>query len=383
MQLQKGQKIKLADLINGSVLTVSVSVQMQSGKADIACFGVDGDGKLSDDRYFIFYNQTASPEKAIAMEEKGAGTEFRIDLAKLPASIQRLVITVTQDDMTMDQIRTGSLGLYAQGQAAAEFSFSGANFSTEKALILSELYCKDQVWRMSVVASGFNGGLSALLTHFGGEEAAPAAKSPAPKAEKPPVQQPPKVVSLKKSGDTHKINLSKNSGTIHVNLNWNQTQKGFLMQKKSGIDLDLACMYRLKDGRQGVIQALGNQFGNDRDFPFIKLDKDDRSGTSTDGENMFFTKPELIDFAIVFAFIYEGSPNWKSAHASVTLRQQGSPDVELQIDSANTFDRFCVFASMKDAGGQLEIRREEQYFQGHKEADEYYGFGFRWVAGSK
>lgn len=58
-------------------------------------------------------------------------------------------------------------------------------------------------------------------------------------------------------------------------------------------------MYRLKDGRQGVIQALGNSFGAADQPPYIKLDKDDRSGASANGENMDFFRPELIDFAVV------------------------------------------------------------------------------------
>ena len=64
-------------------------------------------------------------------------------------------------------------------------------------------------------------------------------------------------ISLKKSGESHKIDLTKNRRRIHVNLNWDQRRGLF----SRGIDLDLACMYRLKDGRQGVIQALGNSFG--------------------------------------------------------------------------------------------------------------------------
>jgi hypothetical protein len=33
--------------------------------------------------------------------------------------------------------------------------------------------------------------------------------------------------------------------------------------------------------------------------------------------------------------------------------------------------------------GSVEITKEEQYFRGHRDADERYGFGFRWARGSK
>ena len=67
MELQKGQKCKLADLTGSGQLRISVTVSLPGSEADVTCFGVDGAGKLSDDRYFIFYNQTSSPEGAVSM----------------------------------------------------------------------------------------------------------------------------------------------------------------------------------------------------------------------------------------------------------------------------------------------------------------------------
>ena len=68
MELQKGQKCKLADLTGSGQLRISVTVSLPGSEADVSCFGVDGAGKLSDDRYFIFYNQTSSPEGAASMK---------------------------------------------------------------------------------------------------------------------------------------------------------------------------------------------------------------------------------------------------------------------------------------------------------------------------
>lgn len=301
----------------------------------MTCFGVDGAGKLSDDRYFIFYNQTSSPEGAVSMHQSGESTVFSVDLNRLPGFLQRLVVTVAAESGTMQALARGLLTLEGELDRAA-YVFTGAGYQQEKALILCEVYRKDGIWRFSVVDSGFNGGLSALLAHFGGEEVKPDPPTPAPAPPEPKVNL--SKISLKKSGESHKIDLTKNRRRIHVNLNWDQRRGLF----SRGIDLDLACMYRLKDGRQGVIQALGNSFGAADQPPYIKLDKDDRSGASANGENMDFFRPELIDFAVVFAFIYEGVPNWRSTNARVVLSQQGAPDIEVQIDNPNSNERFCV-----------------------------------------
>ena len=339
MELQKGQKCKLADLTGSGQLRISVTVSLPGSEADVTCFGVDGAGKLSDDRYFIFYNQTSSPEGAVSMHQSGESTVFSVDLNRLPGFLQRLVVTVAAESGTMQALARGLLTLEGELDRAAY--------------------------------------LSALLAHFGGEEVKPDPPTPAPAPPEPKVNL--SKISLKKSGESHKIDLTKNRRRIHVNLNWDQRRGLF----SRGIDLDLACMYRLKDGRQGVIQALGNSFGAADQPPYIKLDKDDRSGASANGENMDFFRPELIDFAVVFAFIYEGVPNWRSTNARVVLSQQGAPDIEVQIDNPNSNERFCVLASLTGRDGGLEVRREDLFFNSHRAVDAHYHFGFRWVAGHK
>ena len=142
-------------------------------------------------------------------------------------------------------------------------------------------------------------------------------------------------------------------------------------------------MYRLKTGHQGVIQALGNSFGSANTVPYIFLDQDDRTGQSVNGENMWFKKPELIEFAIVFAYIYEGTPNWQDTNARVVLKQPGEAPIEIFIDNPDHYNQFCVIASLTAKENQLEVKREERFFRSHREVDNAYGFGFRWVAGHK
>lgn len=377
MELQKGQKCKLADLTGSGQLRISVTVSLPGSEADVTCFGVDGAGKLSDDRYFIFYNQTSSPEGAVSMHQSGESAVFSVDLNRLPGFLQRLVVTVAAESGTMQALARGLLTLEGELDRAA-YVFTGAGYQQEKALILCEVYRKDGIWRFSVVDSGFNGGLSALLAHFGGEEVKPDPPTPGtcsagaegeslqnqPEEERREPQDRP---DEKPSAHPREPELGPAAGPCSAR----------------GIDLDLACMYRLKDGRQGVIQALGNSFGAADQPPYIKLDKDDRSGASANGENMDFFRPELIDFAVVFAFIYEGVPNWRSTNARVVLSQQGAPDIEVQIDNPNSNERFCVLASLTGRDGGLEVRREDLFFNSHRAVDAHYHFGFRWVAGHK
>jgi tellurite resistance protein TerA len=192
---QKGEKAKLADLTAAQDVSVGIQLQATGGDVDISCFGVDASGKLSDDRYFIFYNQKTSPEGAISALGANAHDReaFAVRLAALPASITRLVFTATLDgSATMASVSQGYLRLADSTQEVARYSFTASDFGSEKAVILGELYRKD-VWRFAAVGQGFNGGLSALLAHFGGTEAAPAPAAPAPTP--PPGYPPPAPAS--------------------------------------------------------------------------------------------------------------------------------------------------------------------------------------------
>jgi putative uncharacterized protein (fragment) len=165
--LVKGEKLKLEQLFSALSFQVELSLPSIDGcDLDIACFGLDQNGHLSDDRFFIFYNQTNSPEDAIVMDEDNC---FAVDLTRLPSSISKLVFTVTIDgDASMKALANSSF-IISSGDEGAVYPFSGTDFADEKAIIVAEVYIKDDIWRMSAVGSGFNGGLDALLTSFGGE----------------------------------------------------------------------------------------------------------------------------------------------------------------------------------------------------------------------
>ncbi|MEU2928646.1 TerD family protein [Streptomyces sp. NPDC007251] len=187
-EFQRGHKARISDLTAGTDLYVGVQISAPGLTFDISCFGLDADERLSDDRYFVFFNQPKSPEESIQLLGAQAGdTEsFRVTLDRIPPQIHKLSFTATIDGVgQMSQIAPGYLRIVAGGEEVARYSFSGAEFSTERAVMLGDLYLKD-VWRFAAVGQGFDGGLEALLKNFGGEvleEEAPAApQQPQPAA---------------------------------------------------------------------------------------------------------------------------------------------------------------------------------------------------------
>ncbi|RYG59205.1 tellurium resistance protein TerA [bacterium] len=193
-------------------------------------------------------------------------------------------------------------------------------------------------------------------------------------------------VTLDKKGEKSKLDLRKGGGTqpIRVNLNWDAPQKkGFLASFQSAPDLDLGCMYRLKTGEAGVIQPLGGVFGSQNGPPFIFLDKDDRSGAARDGENLTIFRPDLVDLVLIFALVYEGASDFAAVGGRLTLKEPNGNEIFMKLNSPEKGRNFCAICTIRGVGGSVEITKEELYFRGHPEADQRFGFGFRWQAGSK
>ncbi|MES2887747.1 MAG: TerD family protein, partial [Pseudomonadota bacterium] len=90
VQLSQGQRTPLAPLGLDAVFTVTLT--LASGvELDAACFGLDTARKLSDERYMTFFNQPTSPCGAV---RQTAPHTFQFDLARLPSSIDALVLTL-------------------------------------------------------------------------------------------------------------------------------------------------------------------------------------------------------------------------------------------------------------------------------------------------
>ncbi|MFB6818508.1 TerD family protein [Streptomyces sp. NPDC056347] len=191
-EFQRGHKARISDLTSGTDLYVGVQIAGQGLTFDISCFGLDAHEQLSDDRYFIFFNQPKSPEESIQLLGPQAGdTEsFRVTLDRVPAHIHKLSFTATIDGAgQMSQVGPGYIRVVAGGEEVVRYAFTGSEFSTERAVMLGDFYLKD-VWRFAAVGQGFDGGLEALLKNFGGEVAEEEPAAPQPQAAAPTFAPP-------------------------------------------------------------------------------------------------------------------------------------------------------------------------------------------------
>ena len=416
VSLSKGQKADLTKT-NPGLTKVIVGMGWKVNKTGSLDFDLDGaaflvgmNAKCPREEDFVFYGNPNGRQGAVVHSAGNTRTsaveQIVLDFAKMPPDIEKVSFTITiYDADKRNQSFKSVSDIYVQvtnhdGLELVRYNLS--NFSVETAIVAAEIYRYKGEWKFNAVGSGYTGGLAALCKDFGIDVISQPDSSPAPKAEvKPtPAPAPPasivnlSKIELKKKGDV--INLEKKPnqklGAIRVNLNWNQKSQessglfGKMLGGGKKIDLDLGCLYELKSGQKGVVQALGNVFGSLHQPPYILLDGDDRTGAVTGGENLSINGDKISEIKriLIFAYIYEGVPNWAQADGVVTIKQTDGPDIVVKMDEHGNNKIMCAIAMIENQNNEtFSIKRLVQYCNGHKELDKAYEWNMRWKAGSK
>ncbi|MEV2219082.1 TerD family protein [Nocardia vinacea] len=216
----------------------------------------------------------------------------------------------------------------------------------------------------------------------------------------PPAAAPGAPVNLSKVSLTKEaptVSLTKHgatSGTMRVNLNWVTAQTGggglFGRKRANALDLDLCCFFELADGRIGSVRALDRSFGALDRPPFIRLDQDDRTGSSTTGENLDINLDYTAQFRriLVFASIYDGANNFQGVQSTATLYPLNSPPIEMIISGCQDNSRDVILAHIENVNGELIVRRDGTFVRppsGHpgggvREIARMYNWGFEFKA---
>ncbi|MGW1493877.1 TerD family protein [Streptomyces sp. NPDC002402] len=168
--LPRGGVVDLPGEIRASRWNVTAAWGQQTTcEIDLVAFMVDDDDQVSCDENFVFYAAPESPDGTLRLLTDGP-TEQTIttDLAALPSAVRRVVIaaaidgTVTFGDIGPIRITTGP------GNSAAPLAQAALDAATtERTMLLAEIYRRGPVWRFRAVGQGFDHGLDALARNYG------------------------------------------------------------------------------------------------------------------------------------------------------------------------------------------------------------------------
>jgi len=186
VSLSKGGNVSLSKEAPG-LSAINVGLGWDARVTDGAAFDLDASafllnegGKVRSDSDFIFYNNLKSADGSIEhlgdnITGAGEGDDevIAIDLAKVPADVQKVAFTVTIHDadtrrQNFGQVSNAFIRVVnkADGKEIARYDLS-EDYSTETAMNFGELYRHNNEWKFKAVGQGFAGGLGPMAKNFG------------------------------------------------------------------------------------------------------------------------------------------------------------------------------------------------------------------------
>ena len=147
---------------------------------DTSVFILKADGKVPDDKHFVFYNNLKSPDGSVVHQGdnttgQGEGDDETVELSlsKVSATIDKVAFAVTIHEAEQ---RRQSFGMVSNafirvvnktdGKELARYDLT-EDGSTETAMIFGEIYRNGADWKFRAVGQGFKGGLGPLAQNYG------------------------------------------------------------------------------------------------------------------------------------------------------------------------------------------------------------------------
>ncbi|MFF2044437.1 TerD family protein [Kitasatospora sp. NPDC058170] len=171
----KGANVGLAAL-SESADSVLVSLGWSSpdgdGDADVSVLLLTADGKVRSNADFFFYNHPAAEDGSVELlgrtpTEAGTEDRIRLDLAAVPADVERLVIAASRHQRAafgrLDDLRLE----LSDGTGERLLGFSITDADSESAFVFGEIYRRNEEWKFRAVGQGYDTGLAGLATDFG------------------------------------------------------------------------------------------------------------------------------------------------------------------------------------------------------------------------
>ncbi|MGY1884136.1 TerD family protein [Blastococcus sp. SYSU DS0753] len=147
---------------------------------DASALLVDVTGKVLSDEHFVFFNNLTSPDGSVEHtgdnltgEGDGDDESIKVDLARVPSSVDKIVFTVSIYEaesrrQSFGQVRNAYIRVMnqADGVEITRYDLS-EDASTETAMIFGEVYRHGGDWKFRAVGQGYQSGLAGIARDFG------------------------------------------------------------------------------------------------------------------------------------------------------------------------------------------------------------------------
>ncbi|MGW1997114.1 TerD family protein [Embleya sp. NPDC001921] len=147
---------------------------------DASAIVVNTTGKVYSDQHFVFFNNMKTPDGTVEHtgdnrtgEGEGDDEQIKVNLAQLPADVDKVVFPVSVYDadnrkQSFGQVRNAFIRVLnaADNVELARYDLS-EDASTETAMLFGELYRAGTDWKFRALGQGYASGLAGIAKDFG------------------------------------------------------------------------------------------------------------------------------------------------------------------------------------------------------------------------
>ncbi|MFE9031687.1 TerD family protein [Streptomyces iakyrus] len=143
--------------------------QQTSCEIDVVAFVVDEDEQVCFDEDFVFYGAPENPGGTVRLHSDGPTEQtIGVDLAALPPAARKVVVAAAIDGSpTFGDVGAIHISSGPGPSAAPLVQATLDAATTERTLLLAELYRRGPLWRLRTVGQGYDRGLGALARSYG------------------------------------------------------------------------------------------------------------------------------------------------------------------------------------------------------------------------
>lgn len=150
---------------------------------DASAFMLGSNRKLPQDEFFVFYNNTLSPDQAVESSgddrtggnsDGGDDETLNIDLSKVDPRIQEIIFTVTIHEaekrrQNFGQVHNSYIRIFdaISNEEIAKYDLD-EDFSIETAVEFGRLYKRNGEWKFEALGNGYKGGLQFFVDKYVG-----------------------------------------------------------------------------------------------------------------------------------------------------------------------------------------------------------------------
>lgn len=171
-QLKKGQRIYIDDIAD-DVIKIEFNCRQMLSQVDIDpyVFLLNRDNIVPDDEDFVFFSNPVSPDYEVKIQPPSSGSvsDVDIDLRKVPPYIEKISVaySIYNNNSRDNFSKVVDPFVSIRSRGSIKYFFTAEDLMMETTIIFIEIYRHNMSWKMNMVGSGYNHGLSRLCESYG------------------------------------------------------------------------------------------------------------------------------------------------------------------------------------------------------------------------